>query len=146
MTTKVVAERYDAEQDNAPIYRVKRQDHYEGVGIVEDEEELVKVLVKLFVKRRIKVCFTASDGLKAVELVKRSAPRPKVILMDYRLLNMNGIETMKAILEVDPEIRYVFLSADSGAEDEALKAGAAAFLKKPATTSAIMAAVSRTLA
>ncbi len=146
MTTKVVAKQHEVGQNNLPADSVKRQDHHEGVGIVEDEEELVKVLVKLFVKRRIGVCFTACDGSKAVELVKRSVPKPKVILMDYRLYSMNGIETMKAISEVDREIRFVFLSADSDAEYEALKAGAAAFLKKPASTSAIIAAVRRALA
>lgn len=121
-------------------------DHCSGIGIVDDEKELVNVLVKLFARRNVRVCFTAYDGLEAVELVKNSTLRPKVILMDNRLFSMSGIDAMKAILEVDREIRFVFLSADADAESDTMSAGATLFVKKPASTSDIMAAVNRALA
>ncbi len=128
-----------------PEDNVNRPNDFYGIAIVEDEVEFVRLLQKLFTKRNIPICFIAYDGGGAVELVRDRQKRPRAILMDYRLGTMNGIEAMGKILKVAPDIRFIFLSADADAKDEALKAGAWAFLKKPSSTKDILATVSRAL-
>jgi FixJ family two-component response regulator len=84
-------------------------------------------------KRGIRVCFVAYDGGDAILKFIESTPKPHIILMDYRMPTMNGIETTIEILKIDPETRIIFLSADIDVKVEALKAGATIFLKKPAS-------------
>lgn len=104
---------------------------YVGLAIVEDEKELVNVLLKLFNIHKIAVCFVAYDGREALLNFIRCDPKPHLILMDYRLPTLNGIEATKEILKISPDTKIIFLSADEDIMSEALKAGAAAFLKKP---------------
>jgi DNA-binding NtrC family response regulator len=102
-----------------------------GVAIVEDEKDLVKALQRWFSLRNIAICFIAYDGLEAVKKYVECTPKPHVVIMDYRLPIMNGIEAMKRIREIDPGVKFVFLSADISVEEEAMQAGATIFLAKP---------------
>lgn len=104
-----------------------------GIAVVEDERALVDVLLRLFAKRGIRVCFVAYDGGEAILKFIKSTPKPHIVLMDYRMPTVNGIDATVEILKIDPETRIIFLSADIGVKDEALKAGAMIFLKKPAS-------------
>lgn len=114
-----------------------------GIAIVEDEKALVQIYEKVFARKGIIVCFIAYDGLEAVKKYVMCMPRPHVIIMDYRLPVMNGIDATREILKVDPEARVIFLSADVSVEKEAMQSGAFVFLKKPASLSLILAAVER---
>ncbi len=112
-----------------------------GIAIVEDEKELVKVYEKIFLKRNIFICFVAYDGLEAVKKFIECTPKPHVVLMDYRLPIMNGVEATKEILKIDPYTKIVFLSADVSVRDEAMRSGACIFLKKPVSIKDILGAV-----
>jgi DNA-binding NtrC family response regulator len=112
-----------------------------GIAIVEDEKDLVKVYEKIFSKRNIFICFVAYDGLEAVKKFIECTPKPHVVLMDYRLPIMNGVEATKEILKIDPYTKIVFLSADVSVRDEAMRVGACIFLKKPASIKDILGAM-----
>jgi two-component system chemotaxis response regulator CheY len=116
-----------------------------GIAIVEDEKALVTVYERVFAKNNITVCFVAFDGREALKKFIECTPKPHVLLMDHRLPGMSGIEVTREILRLDPEAKIVFLSADVGVKDEALKAGAVTFLKKPASISDILKAVKNAL-
>ncbi len=83
----------------------------------------------------------ANDGDEAIELFNKANPRPEIILMDHRMLKMDGIEAMKHILSIDAHIKIIFLSADTHVKDEALKAGAKLFIAKPASMNTILEAI-----
>ena len=112
-----------------------------GMAIVEDEKDLVTIYERIFSKWGIFICFIAFDGLEAVKKFIECTPKPHVVLMDYRLPVMNGVEATKEILKTDPDVRIVFLSADAGVKDEAMRAGAFIFLIKPAGIKDIVGAV-----
>ncbi|CAJ37575.1 predicted response regulator [Methanocella arvoryzae MRE50] len=80
----------------------------------------------------IPVTFIAYDGEEAVRKFRESSPRPQVMIMDYRMPIMDGVEAARTILSLEPDTKIIFVSADTGAREEAMKAGAAAFLEKPA--------------
>jgi two-component system chemotaxis response regulator CheY len=103
-----------------------------GIAIVEDEKALVDVYSRVFARHKIFVCFVAFDGCEALKKFIECTPKPHVILMDHRLPCMSGLEVTQEILKLDPDAKIVFLSADVDVKDEALKAGAVAFLNKPA--------------
>jgi two-component system, chemotaxis family, chemotaxis protein CheY len=112
-----------------------------GIAIVEDEKDLVRVYVRLFERRGIPVCFIAYDGDEAILKFIECSPKPHVVIMDYRLPTMNGIEVTRRILEIDPDTKIIFLSADISVKEEALKAGAFTFLAKPVSLNVITNAV-----
>ena len=56
--------------------------------------------------------------------------KPDVIIMDYRMPGMNGIETAKRILENRPATRVIVASADDSIRDESISLGFS-FLQKP---------------
>jgi two-component system chemotaxis response regulator CheY len=120
-------------------------DHYTGqrggVAIVDDERSLVEVYRKIMETRGIPVCFVAYDGEDAVRRFEEQNPRPCVVLMDYRMPGLNGIQAMIRILTMDPETKFIFISADEGVRDDAIRAGAVRFLQKPASIREIMTAI-----
>jgi two-component system chemotaxis response regulator CheY len=117
-----------------------------GIAIVEDEKDLVRVYVRLFEKRGIPVCFVAYDGNEAILKFVASTPKPHIVLMDYRLPTMNGLEVTKKLLEIDPDTKIIFLSADASVRGEALRGGAFVFLVKPAGLKVITDAIERVVA
>jgi two-component system chemotaxis response regulator CheY len=117
-----------------------------GIAIVEDERDLVDVYKRVFARKKIIVCFVAFDGRDALRKFIECTPKPHVILMDHRLPGMSGIEVTEEIMKIDPDAQVVFLSADVGVESEAFKAGAVAFLKKPASLKEIVGTVEDAIA
>lgn len=105
----------------------------------------MRLYVRLFEKRDIPVCFIAYDGNEAILKFIESTPKPHIVIMDYRLPTLNGIEVTKRILEIDPETKVIFLSADASAREEALANGASIFITKPASIKAITGAIDRVI-
>jgi two-component system chemotaxis response regulator CheY len=110
------------------------------LAIVDDEKDLVDVYLRLFRMKHMDVCFVAGNGVEAVESFRRAAARPDIVIMDNRMPLMNGIEAMKAIVAMGSPVKFIFLSADAGARDEATRMGAV-FLKKPASLGELLQAI-----
>ena len=95
---------------------------------------------------------SAEDGAIALEKVASSAPdRYDVILMDFNMPNMNGLEAAKAIRALDDEKRasvpIVAMTANAFAEDvqDALDAGMNAHISKPIELKKMMATLAEVL-
>jgi len=73
----------------------------------------------------------AEDGDEAVFMFKSFSDKPKVILMDHRMPNKNGIEASKEILHIDKRTKIILTSADISSKEEALSIGAFSFWDKP---------------
>lgn len=102
-----------------------------GIAIVDDERVIIEFYRKVFEMMGVPVAFIAYDGEDAVKKFRECCPRPQVMLMDYRMPIMDGLEAAKMIRKIDPDMKIIFVTADSGAREEAMNAGAAAFLEKP---------------
>ncbi len=89
--------------------------------------------------------YRARDGKTGLELAARNPV--SLVLLDLRLPGLNGWEVIKGI-KADPAMAntvIVVLTASAGKEDRAraLEAGAAEYLVKPLSASAVKEAVGR---
>src|ERR671915_369150 len=71
---------------------------------------------------------TAAGGAEAIELVARE--QPDVVLMDLRMPVLDGVQATIRIKQSWPRVRVLVLSLAVEARDEALAAGADAFVAK----------------
>lgn len=103
------------------------------VAVVDDDEINLKMAQHILSGENIQVT-TLSSGEALLNYVKDE--KPDLILLDVRMPNMDGIETMrrlKAQMKPGEEIPVVFLTADEKRETEimALKLGAMDVIRKP---------------
>lgn len=101
------------------------------VAIIEDEQDIVDIYSRICESMGLKIAFVAYDGREGLETF-RISPCPDVLLIDHRMPALTGLEAMSEMLDIEPEARFIVLSASDEIRDDALKAGARAFLKKPA--------------
>jgi DNA-binding response OmpR family regulator len=74
----------------------------------------------------------AGDGREGVRIFQET--RPDLVLLDIIMLEKDGIETLREILQIDPEARVVTLSGKPGAGEHngaAQILGVVAILQKP---------------
>jgi len=112
------------------------------VLLVEDNEvfrEALEVLLRL--SGGLRVVAAVADGASALEACRQTAP--DVVVMDYRLPGMDGVETTRALRKACPAAAIVALSAaaDEAAAAALLEAGAVACLMKDRELDEIVAAI-----
>ena len=72
-----------------------------NVLIVDDDVDLLKICSSYLRLFDLNVVGTASNGFEALEILKDSITKPDVIVIDYHMPEINGIETSKRILKID---------------------------------------------
>ncbi len=116
------------------------QHHGREIAIVEDDDELLSLLSLLVVSMGHRVEFQAHDGEEIVKAFREGGVRPELVLMDYRMPVMNGIQAAQEILRLGPETRVIIVTADDTARDEAVAAGLG-FLQKPFSSAELARAI-----
>src|SRR5437763_8059142 len=110
--------------------------------LVEDND-VFRVALELLLGMRgdVEVVASVGDGAAAVSAAIKH--QPDVVLMDYRLPGMNGIEATTEVLAAMPDVAVVALTASAdAAEREALvAAGAVTCLTKDQELDEIVAAI-----
>jgi len=84
----------------------------------------------------------AADGQEGVKLVAEQ--RPDAVVMDIRMRGMDGLEATRRIKSQWPEVRVIVLTLRAEYEDEALAAGADAFLVKGGPPETLREAICKT--
>lgn len=98
--------------------------------IVEDEVGIVQFLKQGLQEEGYQIT-TAADGSKGFELVQEQ--KFDLILLDWMLPKINGLDLCKAIRVKDHTTPIIFLTAKDTVQEtiEGLKAGANDYIKKP---------------
>jgi len=110
--------------------------------LVEDNEVFRDALELLLgLRSDVEVVASVGDGTAAVPACREHDP--DVVLMDYRMPGLDGVQATSAVLDACPGTAVVCLTASIGRseEDALLEAGAVACLRKDQELEAIVAAV-----
>lgn len=111
----------------------KARNGVDWVVVVDDDVANLKMAGMILSKHHMRVTALRS-GRALLEYVRDN--RPDLILMDLRMPEMDGFETMRRLkqqMTPGQEIPVIFLTADENAESEkqGLELGAMDFIKKP---------------
>lgn len=98
--------------------------------IVEDEETQRSLLSGLLQKEGYTV-EEAGNGANAIDLFRTKTI--DLVLLDFKLPDMDGLAILKGIKEINPEVEIIMITAYGSIENavNALKAGASEYLTKP---------------
>jgi DNA-binding NarL/FixJ family response regulator len=112
--------------------------------LVEDNQVFREALELLLgLRTDVEVVASISDGSDAVSAC--DTYRPDVVLMDYRLPGMDGVQATAAVKQAHPEIAVVCLTASANARevDALYAAGATTCLTKDQELDVIVDAITR---
>jgi DNA-binding NarL/FixJ family response regulator len=112
------------------------------VSIVEDNEQLRGTLARMLDRADGFECLSQHPSAEAA-LAGLPAEKPNVVLMDINLPGMNGVECVRKLKEILPEIQIVMLTAYEDTENifNSLAAGAAGYLLKRSKSAEILEAI-----
>ena len=102
----------------------------ERVLIVDDEEQMRELLAKVLEKNGYQVT-TAGDGGQALTLLEKEPM--DLVVTDVRMPGLDGMEALKAIKELNPEIVVIIMTAFGSIDQavQAVKEGAYDYINKP---------------
>ncbi|MBF0242421.1 MAG: response regulator [Desulfamplus sp.] len=103
----------------------------EKILLIDDETEFLEIMSERMQNRGIDVTTVASpkEALKKVKEESYDA-----ILVDLMMPEMDGLQTLKALKEINPDVQIIMLTGHATVEKgiEAMKLGAMDLLEKPA--------------
>jgi two-component system NtrC family response regulator len=99
--------------------------------LVVDDEPAQRELLGGFLAKRGWSVELAAGGAEALAILRRTSI--DLVLADYRMPDLSGIDLLKAIKQLNPEVPFVLITAygSIGSAVEAMKAGAYDYLTKP---------------
>lgn len=109
-----------------------------------DDSKAMRMIVKRTVKQAGFDGLTfseAGNGVEALEVIANETP--DVILSDWNMPEMNGIELLRKLREDGNKITFGFITSESNADTtrEAEEAGASFFITKPFTADSFRVAL-----
>jgi DNA-binding NtrC family response regulator len=100
------------------------------VLLIDDETEFVSALAERLRLRNYsaKAVYPLENALEIVR-----SDMPDVVLLDFRMPGMDGVEVLKRIKEIDSTIEVIMLTGhgDIQSIEEAVKCGAYEYIMKP---------------
>lgn len=112
------------------------------VSIVEDSDQVRTTLARLIDRAEGFSCLSHFSSAEAA-LEGLAKERPHVVLMDINLPGIDGVECVRRLKQVAPEILVIMLTVYEDTENifNALAAGATGYLLKRTSTKELLAAI-----
>jgi two-component system cell cycle sensor histidine kinase/response regulator CckA len=133
----VPQERSDIESE-----MVSRPGH--GTVLVIDDERIINVFVERALASAGYQVLAAEDGLEGLKMLREYSQEIVAILLDLTMPRMDGLEVMRELRHLAPDIPVLVMSGYSEQEVSIRceGTGVRGFIKKPFTTQALVTAIS----
>lgn len=111
--------------------------------VVVDDHAMFRSGVRHDIGARVQIVGEGEDVPTAVAAIL--AATPDVVLLDVHLPGGGGVEVLKQVLAVEPEIRFLALSVSDAAEDVigVIRAGARGYVTKSISADELVEAIGR---
>src|SRR5579862_9811628 len=112
---------------------------------VDDTPSALELLAESLQQEGLSI-FTSTDPEEGLELVYRE--HPQIVLLDLVMPKMSGLQMLERIVEFDPAIDVILMTAHYTTETavEAIQKGACDYLNKPVSIPALRSRVEKLLA
>lgn len=116
-----------------------------SILLVDDEAHIRKFISLLLRHLGVERIFEAANGSLALEVFKKE--KPDLVMLDVNMPVMDGIETLRALKQIDPDCVVVMLTSLANRQtiDEAVALGAANYIRKDAPPEEIGRALNDTI-
>lgn len=116
-----------------------------SVVVVEDNKNFQMIVQTILRSMGVRDIMIVSSGREGLELLSSRAPG--LVLCDWRMEGMDGISFVRSLREAGNFCKVVIMSgyATKESEEQALLAGANAFLEKPITARSVMDVAAKVL-
>ncbi len=107
------------------------------VILVVDDEEAVRLLVSTLIERASHTVLLANDGVHALEVSRKYGGEIHVLVTDYKMPRLNGLELAKILATERPGIHVMMMSGRLS-NPEAVQESRIPVLRKPFTITGFM--------
>lgn len=98
-------------------YGLSNEDSAMGTRfLIVDDNEIVRRGLRGILQTNPKweVCGEAADGVAALELLEKS--RPDMVILDFQMPGINGLETARRMLAISPRLPIVLFTQHASAD------------------------------
>jgi len=116
------------------------------IVIADDFAEFRRFVRSKLQGKGFQIVAEAADGHEAV--TKVAMEQPDIVLLDFQMPNLNGLEAAAQIRSIAPKSKILFVSQNTDPDimQSAISAGAAGYLCKSKINSALVPAIEAALA
>jgi len=103
-----------------------------GLLFIDDEEGVRRSIVRTLMREPYQT-YTAENGNEGINFIKQNLSLIEIVISDYKMPGLDGLETLSIIGSLNPEITRIILTgyATMDAAIEATNRGIDGFLTKP---------------
>lgn len=99
--------------------------------LIVDDQFGIRILLSEVLQKEGYQTFQAANGVQALEITRKDPP--DLVLLDMKIPGMDGIEILKRMKKIDPDIRVIIMTAYGELDtiQESKDLGALAHFAKP---------------
>jgi two-component system, chemotaxis family, chemotaxis protein CheY len=103
------------------------------VMVVEDDPRIVKLLTLMLGAMEVKLVCSANNGVQALRFLGENEGVVNAVICDWNMPEMSGIELLKQVRSVDPDMHFLMVTGRPTAEHvlQARQHNVSDFIAKP---------------
>ena len=108
------------------------------IMIVEDDPLIRQLYEQILSQKGYQVICVAADGAEAIKLYQKLEEKPDLIILDFRMPKMNGLEVSQEILGYNSSTDILMISGDPILDRKAVLGRGVNVLQKPVNINALL--------